>query len=186
MALSWGPWVGVAQLAVGRREGILRFKSTPRAFLTSLAPWILFPLLAAALGKVNEPVVFILAILVGQLTPPVLTHALAVRWGRGEAWLRYATAYNWCQWAVSFVFLGLLLLMAMAIGPAEPAMEQVGLLMLVVFAFYGWISWVVARHGLGLGRGRAALLVVAVNVATFMVLLVPQWIGASMAVVPPG
>lgn len=185
MALSWGPLVGIAQLAIGRREGILRFRSTPGAFLTSLAPWILFPLAAAALGKVNEPLLFVAAVLVGQLTPPVLTHALAVRWGRGEAWLRYATAYNWCQWAVSIVFLGLLLLMAVATGSQEPAMQQVGLLMLVVVGFYGWISWVVARSGLGIGPGRAALLVVVVNVATFMLLLIPQWIGAVVAGVPP-
>ena len=166
MALSWGPWVGVAQLAVGRREGILRFKSTPRAFLTSLAPWILFPLLAAALGKVNEPVVFILAILVGQLTPPVLTHALAVRWGRGEAWLRYATAYNWCQWALAVAAVVMLFVAEFAVMAGLP--EEAGASLLVVgLGLYGlWLHWTVARHGLSLGWLRAAVLVAAVNIVT--------------------
>ena len=36
---------------------------------------------------------------VAQLAPPVLSHALARRWGREHLWLHYATAYNWCYWA---------------------------------------------------------------------------------------
>ena len=62
--------------------------------------------------------------------------------------------------------------------------------------FYAlWLHWLVARHGLGLGGWRAALLVLLVSLGTLMLLLSPLLAAAALngpagggpnaAVVPP-
>jgi hypothetical protein len=60
------------------------------------------------------------------------------------------------------------------------------LLVVAGLAGYGlWLHWFVARHGLGLGAGRAALLVVGVNLGTIVLVLGPRLLvlafGGSLA-----
>ena len=58
---------------------------------------------------------------IGVVDPATrVSEAVATRMGRGEYWLRYVTAFNWCQWAIPVV--GLLAVLGagmMAVGGAR-------------------------------------------------------------------
>ena len=91
---------GFVRLARFRPEGFAYFSGTHAAMLNSLAPLLAFPLVGGALllfrgggiGAASD----LLATVVALLAPLLIAHALAMRWGRGDAWLRYAAAFNWC------------------------------------------------------------------------------------------
>lgn len=179
--MNWSPVVGAAQVAIGRAEGIARFGDTPQAFLASLAPLVAFPLVGAAAllmqGNLADAATTLLLTVVAQLAPAVLSHALAVRWGREAEWLRYATAFNWCQWAIPLVFLLLLFTMQVARLPDGVG----GNLVVLVLACYGiWLHWTLARHGLRLSRGLAALLVVLVNAGTVLLVVGPHFVQGAL------
>ena len=182
--MRFGPIIGAAQLAVGRGEGIVRFGDTPQAFMASLAPLVAFPLVGALLmamsGRAFAALATLLLTLVAQLSPAVLSHALAVRWGREAAWLRYATAFNWCQWAIPVVAFGLLMGLQIATGAGLSDGAAANLLVLVLGAYGLFLHWIVARHGLALSRGRAVLMVVLVNVGD------QQPLAAGAGQHPPG
>jgi hypothetical protein len=104
----------------------------------------------------------------------VLSFEVARLWGREAAWLRFATAFNWCQWAIPVLGSVLLLLLGMLITLGLPRSLA---RMFVVFGLvaYGlWLHWFLARHGLGLSRLRAATLVIGVNVTTVIIVLGPS------------
>ena len=109
-----------------------------------------------------------------MLVPPVLTHALARAWGREDAWLRFATAFNWCQWALPVVASLILLVMGvgMSLGLADRS-ASIGLIL--GLGFYGlWLHWFLARNALQLSGVRAALLVFGTNFGTIMAVLGPK------------
>ena len=89
-------------VARGRAEGIDQFAGTSQGFLASLAPLIAFPLVGTFLllldGDGAPAITDLLATLAVLLAPPVLSFELARLWGRQARWLRFATAFNWCQW----------------------------------------------------------------------------------------
>lgn len=184
MKRDWGPIIGAAQLAIGRPAGMARFGDSPQAFLASLAPLIAFPLVGAVflllkVGAVRAATTFLLT-LVAQLAPAVLSHAMAVRWDREAAWLRYATAFNWCQWAIPIAAFVVLLLLQLADGGGLSD-EAASDLLLVVLAGYGiFLHWMLARYGLSLRAGRAMLLVLLVNAGTVALVLGPRWLAASL------
>ena len=123
---------GVWRLALGRPDGLAQFGHTPQAFLASLAPLIAFPLvlagLVAAEGGGLSALYRLLATVCLLLAPPVLSHALARFWKREPYWLHFATAFNWCQWAIP-VAASLLLLLVDAMMALGLPRETVGLLM---------------------------------------------------------
>ncbi len=173
-----GPLIGAAQLAIGKGEGMVRFGDSPQAFLASLAPLVAFPLVGALAllfsGSGGVAVAALLLTLVAQLAPPVVSHWLAVRWGREEYWLRFATAFNWCQWAIPVAAFAMLMGLQIAVGDRLSA-EAGGQLLILGLAIYGlWLHWTVVRHGLDLSRGRAALMVVLVNAATVALVMAPR------------
>ena len=177
MSSRFDPLIGAALLARGRAEGMARFGSTPQAFLASLAPMIALPLVGCIIlllsGNGLLGVSALLVTVVAQLAPPVLSHALAAQWGRADLWLRYATAFNWCQWAIPVVALALMVVLqaGLSFGLGENAAVR---LLGVGLAAYGlWLHWLLARHGLALPGGRAAALVALVNIGTIALLLVP-------------
>ena len=177
MSSRFDPLIGAALLARGRPEGMARFGATPQAFLASLAPMVAFPLVGflILLGSGRGLLGFsaLLVSLVAQLAPPVLSYALAAQWGRADRWLRYATAFNWCQWAIPAVALGMMvgLQVGMSFGLGESAAFR---LLGVGLIGYGlWLNWLLARHGLALSPGRAAALVALVNVGAVGLLLAP-------------
>ena len=177
----WEPIIGAAQLALGRAAGMARFGDSPQAFLASLAPLVAFPLVGALFlllnGSVTSAVTTFLLTLVAQLAPAVLSHALAVRWGRGAAWLRYATAFNWCQWAIPVA----LVLLQVVLGTLLPD-DVADNLTILALACYGiFLHWILARHGLMLASGRALLLVVLVNLGTVALVLGPRWLLAALS-----
>jgi hypothetical protein len=170
--------VGVMRLARGRADGFLQFAATREAFLASLAPLLAFPLVGGVLmllgGGGLTALADLFAAICALVAPPVITFEIARLWGRQAAWLRFATAFNWCQWAIPILGSLLLLSLGMLITLGMP--RQLAR-MLVVFGLvaYGlWLHWFLARHGLGLSRLRAALLVVGVNAATVLIVLGPS------------
>ncbi|MFI4982061.1 MAG: hypothetical protein ACHQIO_17070 [Nevskiales bacterium] len=169
---------GVAQLARGRADGIRQFGESREAFLASLAPLVAFPLVGGILmllsGGGADALSDLLMTVCALLAPPVLSFEAARLWGREAAWLRFATAFNWCQWAIPVV--GSLLLLALGMLTSVGLPRQAAQMLAVVgLASYGlWLHWFLARHGLGLSRTRAALLVFGVNLATVAIVVVPR------------
>lgn len=170
--------VGIARLARGRADGILQFGSTREAFLASLAPLIAFPLVGGVLmmlgGGGLDALTDLLATLCALLAPPVLSFEVARWWGREEAWLRFATAFNWCQWIIP-ILLSLLLLVfgTLTMAGLPPDIARGGVLLGLVG--YGlWLHCFLAHHGLGLSWLRAGLMVVGVNLATVLLVAGPR------------
>ena len=169
---------GAARLARGRADGITFFNASPRAFARSLLPAAALGALAA-LGSVGEvgagaALRLVLAIAVAQLAPAVISHWIARALGREIAWLRYAVAMNWCQWAVPVAFLASWVVLA-AIGLRG---QQAASTALLAAGFYGlWLNWFVARTGLGLPSARAAAIVAASQLGTFTLLSLPTALG---------
>jgi hypothetical protein len=175
-----GPSVlrGIARVACGRPDGIDQFAGTTRAFLASLAPLLAFPLVGTALLLLNgagaSAVADLLATVTVLLAPPVLSFELARLWGRQAQWLRFATAFNWCQWLLPVLASVLLTILGAGLRAGLP--ERAATAMLVIgLAGYGlWLHWFLARHGLALSRPRAAMLVLGVNFGAAVLVLVPR------------
>ncbi len=173
-----GVVLGIMLLARGRKAGLLLFGATREAFLASLAPLIAFPLVGGALmvlgGGGLEAFTDLLATLCALLAPPVLSFEVARFWGRQDAWLRFATAFNWCQWVIPVAFSILLLLFGMlsAVGlPSNAARAGV----LAGLVGYGlWLHCFIARHGLSVSWPRAGAMVIGVNLVTVLLVVVPR------------
>jgi hypothetical protein len=170
--------LGVARVARGRADGMAQFGATREAFLASLAPLVAFPLVGGVLmilgGGGLEALTDLLATLCALLAPPVLSFEVARWWRREAEWLRFATAFNWCQWVIPFLLALLLLVfgsLTMVGLPTDVARDCV-LLGLVAYAL--WLHCFLARHGLALSWPRAGLLVIGVNLATVLLVAGPR------------
>jgi hypothetical protein len=174
---------GIVLLARGRKEGLARFGDTDQSFLASLAPLLALPLVSTGLllirGGGLGALTDLLAMLCALLAPPVLSHALARFWERETSWLRYATAFNWCQWVLPVVFLLIVVLVEglLAAGVSNNAASKFAVAAITAYAL--WLHWFLARHGLDLSRLRAALLVVVVNAGSAALLLAPDLISLA-------
>jgi hypothetical protein len=173
------PVLGVWRVARGRADGMARFGTTAQSFLTSLAPLIAFPLVGSLLVLLREGPLAALTLLavtlVAQLAPPVLSHAVAAWWGREQLWAHYATAYNWCYWALPVVLVALMTLLGVvATATGLPEMVAAQAVVVLLAAYSLWLHWFLARHGLALSRWRAALLVVIVNAGTLALAFGPR------------
>jgi hypothetical protein len=169
--------LGIARLARGRADGLLQFGDTIQAFLGSLAPLIAFPLVGGGLmiaqGQGVSALAEMLATLCALLAPPVLSYSLARLWGREALWLRFATAFNWCQWAIPVAAAALLLLAGLLI---RMGLSNATVGAIVVFGLIGyglWLHWFVARQGLQLSGPRSLLLVLIVNFGTAVLVAGP-------------
>ena len=175
--------LGIAQLARGKADGLTQFGATRESFLASLAPLVAFPLVGSmlmlldggGLGSVSD----LLMSLTALLAPPVLSFEVARLWGKEASWLHFATAFNWCQWAIPV--LGSLLLMVlgalMTLGLPAQAARLIAVILLAGYAL--WLHWFIARHGLGLSAVRAAILVLVVNFATVALVVSPRVAGMT-------
>jgi hypothetical protein len=169
--------VGILRIARGRADGIACFGASPQAFLSSLAPLLAFPLVGAILAISSEGLIRALTglavTLCALLMPAVLSFELARLWKRQEAWLRFATAFNWCEWILPVVacLVMLPLSLAIAAGMGETAAS---LVLAGTLAGYGlWLHWFLARKALGLSALRAVTLVILVNLATVVTVMGP-------------
>jgi len=164
---------GILRLARGRADGFQQFAATRNAFLASFASLLVFSVLLMMSGSGLSGLADIPVMLCVITAPLVLSYEVARLWGREAAWLRFATAFNWCQMVIPVV--GMLLLLALGILAALGLPRQIaraGVLGLVLYSI--WLHWFLARHGLGLSRLRAALMVVGVNVVTVLIVLGPR------------
>jgi hypothetical protein len=167
---------GIARLAFGRADGLAQFGDTRQAFLASLFPLIVFPVLGELLVAMRgdmPSLTDLLATLCALLAPPVLSFSIARHWGREALWPRFATAFNWCQWAIPAIALLLLLAVSLLIALGVPQ-EVAGHLWILALAGYGvWLHWFLARRALNLSVMRAVALVVLVNAATVALVVGP-------------
>ena len=176
--------LGVARLARGKADGINQFGGTRESFLASLAPLVAFPLVGSALmtlgGDGLGALTDLLMSLTALLAPPVLSFEVANLWQKGAQWPRFATAFNWCQWAIpvlgSVVLMVLGALMTMGL-PAQAA-RLIAVILLAGYAL--WLHWFIARHGLELSGTRAAILVIAVNTVTVALVVLPRVAGMAL------
>jgi hypothetical protein len=108
-----------------------------------------------------------------SLTPAVISYELARVWKRTDAWLRFATAFNWCEWILPVLFCVLVVPISVAIslGLSEDTAQRVLFGCLGVYAL--WLHWFLARNGLALSRWRAGVLVVLVNLGTAVAVIGP-------------
>ena len=168
--------LGISRLARGRADGLAQFGDTRQAFLASLLPLIAFPLLGEVLVAMRgeaPSLTDLLATLCALLAPPVLSFSLARLWGREALWPRFATAFNWCQWAIPVIAFVLLLAVSLLIALGVPN-EAAGHLWILALAGYGvWLHWFLARRALDLSVFRAVALVVLVNAATVAMVIGP-------------
>jgi len=176
--------LGIARLARGRADGMQQFGATRDAFLASLAPLIAFPLVGGMLmllgGGGLTALSDLLATLCALVAPLVLSFEVAHLWRRQQSWLRFATAFNWCQWIIPVVGSVLLLVFGVlaALGLPRQAARTGVVLGLLCYAL--WLHWFLARHGLGLSRLRALLLVFAVNLTTAVLVVGPRMIALEL------
>lgn len=175
---------GVLHIARFRAEGMQAFGATPRALLNSLAPLLAFPVVGGLLdmlhGQFISALSDLLATLVALLTPLVVTEAFARRWGREALWLRFAVASNWCQWALPVVLMAMLLCLWVLANlglPVGPGIVSVGIVGLIVYGVS--LHWFLARVGLDLTRGRAMIVVLAADLLTGLLVLMPRLLAAS-------
>ena len=164
-----------------RPEGIALFGDTPPAFLASLAPLIAFPLVATlmsitsrgASGEVVSDIAVFLQAFDALLVLPVVSNAFARFWGREEAWLRYATAANWCHWLLEAAFMLAIFAAAVLAGFGLPGNELLGPFLLAAAVYSLWLQFFLARRGLGLRRGRAWILVIVGNLIAAILIVGP-------------
>ena len=169
---------GIVRIVRGRPDGLDEFAATKQGFLASLAPLIAFPLVSTLLlllhGDGMAAIVDLLATVAVLLAPPVLSWEFARLWHRQDRWLRFATAFNWCQWLLPMLA-SLLLVLAGALLNAGVSQHTATVLLVLCLGAYGlWLHWFLAHHGLALSRFRAAMLVVGVNLGTAVLVLVPS------------
>jgi hypothetical protein len=170
--------IGVIRLARGRADGFRQFGATRESFLASLAPLVAFPLVGGTLmllgGGGIAALADLLATLCALVAPPVLSFEVARLWHREAAWLRFATAFNWCQWAIPVLGSLLLLALGMLVAAGLPRQAARGLALIGLVSYGLWLHWFLARHGLGLSRLRALVLMLGVNLTTVLIVILPR------------
>jgi hypothetical protein len=169
---------GIVRLAQFKSEGLLEFGDTPQAFLNSLAPLMAFPLVGGArmllAGAPGRAAANVLSSAIALIAPPVISHLFATLWRREPLWLRYATAYNWCQVAVFVPVLVLWLATAGSLGRTGPLWAMLPFLYLAV------LNGFLAQRGLRISILRAVTLVVGVTVGFYFLIALPVAITAWM------
>ena len=116
----------------------------------------------------------------------MLSYEPARWWKRTDQWLRFATALNWCQWAIP-VLASVLLIVAYPMLAGAMSAQFAGGVVIAVLACYAlWLHWFLARHALMISAIRAVLLVVVVNLGTLLLVLGPSMLLAGGLARVPG
>jgi len=176
--------LGILRVARGRADGIGCFGGTGQSFLASLAPLIAFPLVGASMAFFTEgprrALTSLAMTICALLTPAVLSFELARFWKRADAWPRFATAFNWCEWTLPVI--ACLVMVPLSIGISAGLSETAaGLLLVGCLGLYGfWLHWFLARKALSLSGFRAIILVLVVNVGTVLAVLGPRLLTADL------
>ena len=169
---------GIVRIARGRPDGLNQFGATVQAFLASLAPLLAFPLVGTLLllahGGGIPAIADWFATVAVLLAPPVLSFEFARLWHRESQWLRFATAFNWCQWILPALASVLLMVLSALLHAGLSERAATTVLVLCLGGYGLWLHWFLARHGLGLSRLYAALLVAGVNLGTALLVVLPR------------
>lgn len=175
--------LGITRLARGKADGIHQFGATRESFLASLAPLVAFPLVGSMLmligGHGLDALSDLLMSLTALLAPPVLSFEVARLWRKEAQWPRFATAFNWCQWAIPVLGSVLLMVLAMLTMVGLPAQAARLIAVILLGSYALWLHWFIARHGLALSVVRAMVLVLAVNAATVALVVLPRVAGLA-------
>lgn len=169
---------GILRLARGRADGFGYFPDSPQGFLGSLAPLLAFPVAGSMLmlfgGEGGAAIGDLFATICAVLAPAVLSHALASRWSREAPWLRFITAFNWCQWIIPIVAMLVLAFVSVAIRLGLSTNAGAVLAMGLLGGYGMWLHFFLARRGLDISRAQAVLLVIVVNFGTVLLVIVPR------------
>lgn len=176
--------VGILRIARGRADGIACFGATSQSFLASLAPLVAFPLVGAGITAVTDgpwrALSGLAMTLCALLTPAVLSFELARLWHRSEKWMRFATAFNWCEWTLPVLACLVMVPLSVAIGAGLDA-GAASLVLVGCLGVYGlWLHWFLARKALALSAFRAGLMVCLVNVGTVLAVMGPRFLAARL------
>jgi hypothetical protein len=169
--------VGILRIARGRADGVACFGATPQAFLASLAPLLAFPIVGAVLAMFSDGPRRALSglgmTLCALLAPAVLSFELARLWKRSDAWMRFAVAFNWCEWILPLVACMAMvpLTMAMAAGLDQTTASTALVVGLGCYGF--WMQWFLASKALSFSGVRAAAFVLLVNLGTGLAVIGP-------------
>ncbi len=168
---------GIFEVAIGRASGLEKFAATPRHFLLSLYVLLTVPALSAlvlaAKRGLGDALSILLLLVCALLAPAVISHFIARLWGREALWLRFATVFNWSRFAIVTVFAGMLALTVVLVGVGVSSDGAAEFMVLAVSSYSLWLEWFIARHALRLSGGRAIVIVLAMNIGTFVLLAVP-------------
>jgi hypothetical protein len=169
--------LGLLYLAIGKREGFAEFGDTTEAYLASLAPLIAFDLvtavLTAAAGRVHGAILGFLVRLCTWLGPAVIAHPLCRRWGRAEAWSRYANILNWAVMLLFVVQSLVIFLAALAVSAGAPEQPVQAVAALGLFSYMLWFQWFVARGAVAVSRWRTVLLLLSTVFGTGLMIAIP-------------
>jgi hypothetical protein len=168
---------GMGLIARGRPEGLNCFRDTREAYFFSLAPGLGL-IMAGVIDAVAEgrgATVFakVLAPVCALLAPSVVSYELARLWGRHAFWNRFIVAFNWCQWLIPPLGLLLLAVLTFAQMMGVSGEDGIRIVLIVVSGYALWLNWFLARHGLALSAGRAALLVAGVTLGNALIVFGP-------------
>lgn len=170
--------IGILRIARGRADGIGCFGATPRDFMASLTPLLAFPIVGAVLAMFSEgprqALTGLGMTLCALLAPAVLSYELARLWKRTDTWMRFATAFNWCEWILPLVAcLAMVpLTLAMSAGLDQDTASKALVIGLGCYGF--WLQWFLASKALSLSGLRAAIFVVLVNLGTCLAVIGPS------------
>ena len=170
--------LGMWRIARGRADGIGCFGGSVQSFLASLAPLVAFPLVGAVFGLFTHgprrALTDLAMMLCALLTPAVLSYELATFWNRSDAWLRFATAFNWCEWILPMIAVVAMVPLSVAVS-AGLGEDVASLLLLGLLGAYAlWMHWFLARKALSLSAARSIALVLLVNAGTFAAINLPS------------
>jgi hypothetical protein len=170
--------VGLARLARFRADGLNGFEASVPAFLNSLVPLFGFALVGAVMMMLHGDIIpaldDLLLTTVALLGPLVISEKLAGLWHCGETWLKFAVVLNWCQWTLPVVLFLCLILSGVLVAAGLDEATAVLAAALGVLGYGMSLHWFLARKALGLRGGRAALLVLAMNLGTGLLALGPR------------
>jgi len=168
---------GVLRLATFHVDGFRNFGDSTAHFTASLAPFIALPLIGTAImlmhGDGTPALAELLATWAALLAPPVVSWELARFWRREAAWLRYATAFNWCLWAMPLAVLAISMVLGVLVTLGVPLDLGAKTLPAILLAYGAGLHWFLARRGLDLSAGKAVVVVLLTNLATTVLALGP-------------
>ena len=169
---------GMLLCARFRPEGLQQFGDTTHAFISSLLPLILFPLMRAVLlpsdaGGLPRGTI-LLATIIAVLATAVLSHLMATLFRKEGLWKRYATAVNWNTWVLQLGVMAALVAFSGLVAAGMNPKIAVVASFAALAAYALWLQVFLARHGLLLSRGRAVMLVLAVNAGAAALVVGPE------------